>query len=95
MALLEAAGCVVWRLSGAGIPDLLCGWRGVWFLVECKGASTPTKPAQRLFIDTAAAHQLPVYIAREGEPISPILDDVARRVRNLSAPPSRRSRPGR
>ena len=34
--MLRAAGCSVQRLSIAGAPDLLCGIRGVTFLVEVK-----------------------------------------------------------
>lgn len=78
VALLEAAGCVVWRLSQAGIPDLLCGYRGRWFLIECKGEGGRLKPSQQLFLDTAHAAGLPVFVLFEGEPISPILDRVVK-----------------
>ncbi len=33
---LEAAGAVVSRLDGKGIPDLLVGYRGRTILMECK-----------------------------------------------------------
>lgn len=34
--LFRKSGCTVARLSGPGLPDLLCGVRGVTFLVEIK-----------------------------------------------------------
>lgn len=36
VAALEAVGCVVHRLSQAGIPDLLVGRNGVNYLLEVK-----------------------------------------------------------
>lgn len=33
---LEAVGATVVRLSGKGYPDLLVGFRGATFLLECK-----------------------------------------------------------
>lgn len=33
---LKAAGCSVAKLEGTGLPDLLVGWRGRNFLLECK-----------------------------------------------------------
>jgi hypothetical protein len=47
---LQAAGCKVLRLSGAGVPDLACyrptvGWR----LAEVKTEKGQLKPRQRLW----------------------------------------------
>ncbi len=36
MAALEAVGATVQRLSVKGVPDLLVGWRGQMWLIECK-----------------------------------------------------------
>jgi Holliday junction resolvase len=38
VAALEAAGVQVWRLNGAGLPDLLCFFRGRFTPLECKSA---------------------------------------------------------
>ena len=45
---LQAAGASVTRLSsvGAGVPDLLVGWKGLNILVEVKGAKGKLTPAQ-------------------------------------------------
>lgn len=45
---LEAAGCVVVRLSGAGVPDLLVARAGALVaLAEVKGKAGKLTPAQR------------------------------------------------
>jgi Holliday junction resolvase len=36
VAALEAAGAWVQRLSAYGVPDLLVGYHGQFFLIECK-----------------------------------------------------------
>lgn len=56
---LRRAGAVVRQLDGAGLPDLLVGWRGSWSLLECKSPIGPRggksrdgqklKPKQQLF----------------------------------------------
>jgi hypothetical protein len=33
---LEAVGAEVWRLSGTGLPDVLCRFRGVLYAAEIK-----------------------------------------------------------
>lgn len=33
---LEAVGVTVYRISGSGLPDLLCEHRGVWLPLEVK-----------------------------------------------------------
>ena len=56
---LRRAGAVVRQLDGAGLPDLLVGWRGSWLLLEVKAPEGPKggkskngqrlKPKQQLF----------------------------------------------
>lgn len=43
---LRAVGVTVYPLSGAGVPDLLCGYRGSTFLLEVKTATGKATPAQ-------------------------------------------------
>ena len=49
---LEQIGVTVFRISGAGCPDLLCHARGVWLPVEVKsgkaGRLTPAQENARL-----------------------------------------------
>lgn len=33
---LRKAGVQVWRINGAGLPDLLCSYRKRWFVAEVK-----------------------------------------------------------
>lgn len=68
VSALRAAGVTVQSLAavGQGVPDLLCGWRGEIWLVECKdGAKPPSKrvltPDQVAWID--AWRGRPVVIA--------------------------------
>lgn len=60
---LRQMGAFVWPLhrEGQGCPDLLCGWRGRWFLFEVKG------PKGRLTQDqqdwcASLAGRAPVYV---------------------------------
>jgi Holliday junction resolvase len=62
---LQAEGVIVFPISGAGIPDLLCGHRGVWFLVEVKTRSGRLTEAQRRF--HALAEGYPVYVVRTAQ----------------------------
>ena len=45
--VLEQAGAAVYRLSGRGVPDLLCCYRGTWTPLEVKTATGTLTPAQR------------------------------------------------
>ena len=36
VAALRKLGVQVWRISGAGVPDLLCHYRGRWSVIEVK-----------------------------------------------------------
>ena len=55
------AGALVYRLSGADLPDLLLGHRGRWLLVEVKSPKGRLKPGQQQFHATANALGLPCY----------------------------------
>lgn len=45
---LEQIGCRVFRLSDAGLPDLLISFRGEWSVLECKMPNGKLTPAQEL-----------------------------------------------
>jgi hypothetical protein len=52
VAALEAAGCTVARLSGAGVPDLLVKRRRTLWLMEVKdGKAGKLTPEQKVFHD--------------------------------------------
>jgi hypothetical protein len=53
VAALRRCGCYVYRLSGRGLPDLLVGQRGQWWLAEVKGPRQPLTRAQQSFHDNA------------------------------------------
>lgn len=61
---LEQCGCVVYRISATGVPDLLCGYRGAWFLVEVKYGRGSLEPQQAIFHSTARALNLPCFEVR-------------------------------
>lgn len=54
---LEAIGVTVYRVSGAGVPDLLTHARGVWLPIEVKRPRGKLTKAQR---DTRAITPYPV-----------------------------------
>ena len=72
VAALEAIGVTVLRLSGEGVPDLLCHTRGIWLPVEIKQVrSRRLTPAQCLTyaiapfpIVTTVAEALALYGVR-------------------------------
>lgn len=49
---LESVGCSVYRLSQAGIPDLLVGRAGVTYLLEVKQAKGALTDEQKYFFET-------------------------------------------
>jgi hypothetical protein len=57
VAALRAVGCFVQSIAmvGRGAPDLLCGCRGRWFVLEVKDGSKPPS-AQALTPDEAKWH---------------------------------------
>lgn len=48
---LESVGCSVYRLSQAGIPDLLVGRAGVTYLLEVKQAKGALTDDQEIFFE--------------------------------------------
>lgn len=50
LAALRAAGATVQQLSGEGVPDLLVGYKGRTFLMECKGPEGRLTGAQVLWL---------------------------------------------
>lgn len=77
VAHLRAVGALVWRLSSKGLPDLLCGYRGVWLLLEVKAPAGERgghsrdgqhlQPEQRKFFSSAELAKLPAYVVRSPE----------------------------
>ena len=69
VSTLIDAGFTVHRLSAAGVPDLLVGFRSRTWLVECKsshkGYGKGLNPLQQRFADTWRGS--PVVILRNGE----------------------------
>ena len=69
VTVLQDAGFTVQRLNGAGVPDLLVGFRHRTFLVECKsshkGYGKSLNPLQQRFSDTWRGS--PVVILRNGQ----------------------------
>ena len=63
---LRKAGVSVYSLAdiGRGIPDLLCGYRSWWCLVEAKTGKREVNELQRKFIDQC---QGPVIVVSSGE----------------------------
>lgn len=75
---LRKAGCVVQRLSGPDIPDLLVGYRGRWLLLEVKMPGADLKPGQELFHNSCQALGLPCGIIRTVEDCQAVLKRVRR-----------------
>ena len=75
---LRKAGCLVARLSGPGIPDLLVGHRGRWLLMEVKAEGGRMKEGQVTFHDAAQALNLPCYVVYSVEDCQRILRKWAR-----------------
>lgn len=56
---LRKAGVRVWRINGAGLPDLLCHFRGAWSVLEIKTTRGKLTDAQ---CNTRALAPFPVAI---------------------------------
>lgn len=74
VAALRKIGVFVVDLAGVadGIPDLLCGWRGAWKLVEVKdGSRIPSKrqlkPRQVIFHADCSERSLPCFVVKSTE----------------------------
>lgn len=66
MEFLRKAGCMVQPISESGLPDLLCCYRGLIFLVEVKaGKGKLTVAQERFFRDCVYPHKMPVYVVRD------------------------------
>jgi hypothetical protein len=57
-------GCVVYRINGPGIPDLLVGYYRRWVLLEVKTVKGRLEPLQVAFHGTATALRLPCMVVR-------------------------------
>lgn len=66
---LKYHGVMVADLSqaGSGVPDLLCGYRGVLFCVEVKTATGTLSPLQRQWFDEW--HEYPALVLRTPEDV--------------------------
>ena len=63
-ALTQLPGCIVYRQSGPGLPDLLVGYRKQWVMLEVKGPRGRSEPLQIAFHATAQALGLPCHTVR-------------------------------
>jgi len=73
---LEAHGCVVWRLSGKGIPDLLVLHKGKKWLADVKGAKEKATPAQAEAWEKAATQaRCAIFILRTPEDAGAMLNN--------------------
>ena len=75
---LAACGVQSWRISGDGIPDLLCAKDGAFFMIEVKTASGKLTRQQEAFF--ALCHtlgDLPAFVVRSVDDIPRILDKCA------------------
>ena len=72
VAALRSVGASVQSLAavGSGVPDLLIGWRGDTWLIECKDGSLPPS-GQALTPDQVAWHAAwrgrPVWVVRSAD----------------------------
>jgi len=74
---LNRVGVVTWRISAPGVPDLLCGHRGRWFLIEVKFKRAGLSPDQQRFHAVAATLKLPVHTVRTVEEALDVVGGVA------------------
>lgn len=62
---LRERGAIVHRLSGAGVPDLLVGYAGLWWPVEVKQPRGTLTVEQLRCVARAAAAGLPWRVIRD------------------------------
>ena len=74
VTLLRAHSVRVLDIDSATGIDLLCGYKGRWFLLELKSKRTPETKRQKQIRETCEAEGLPYFTLREGEPIAKVLD---------------------
>lgn len=96
----EALGCLVWQLSGKGLPDLLVMWRkpartpGMlgppqYFLVDAKMPDGEYKPAQMEKWGEALDKGIPIFIARTADDACAVLQGTATPWGRMEAAPKR------
>lgn len=73
---LRAHGCVVWQLSGKGIPDLLVLQKGKKWLADVKMPGKPTtKPQEDAWEEAATKARCSVFILRTPEDAARMLNN--------------------
>jgi hypothetical protein len=74
VAALTYHGCIVADLAnaGGGVPDVLCGYRGVLFLVEIKTATGSLSKKQREFFD--AWTEYPALVLRSADDVFDVME---------------------
>lgn len=75
VATLRSMGASVYVTSDKGIPDLLCGYRGVTILAECKSKRGKLTPSQDEFISEWRGS--PVYILHDADEATAMLNNLA------------------
>lgn len=74
--VLRAHGCVVWPLSGKGIPDLLVMRKGKKWLADVKMLGRPTtKPQEDAWEEAATKANVSVFILRTPEDATKMLNN--------------------
>lgn len=80
---LRECGAEVFRLSGKGIPDLLCFWgmgsSSKAFLVECKTKGGKLTPEQERFHQEARFRGWPVFVMHTPDQALGIINVISRR----------------
>ena len=73
---LEYHGCLVADLSqaGSGVPDLLCGYRGVLFCVEVKTPTGSLSKVQRAWFDEWAEY--PALVLRSVDDVTHVMEEL-------------------
>lgn len=65
VSTLEQCGFSVCRISQENVPDLLCGFRGRTYLIECKTGKGKLTVGQARFIEEWRGH--PVQVLRDAQ----------------------------
>ena len=70
VAHLERAGCIVHKVNGVGLPDLLVTHpNGRYFVVEVKGERGKLTEGQRAFFKDARARNAPAFVCRDHDDV--------------------------
>ena len=67
IAALEKLGVWVMPISAAGLPDLLCAWKGRLTWIEVKSKTGRLTKGQRQFADQCLKKNVPYYLVSELE----------------------------